>query len=82
MDTLIERHPVAFFGFTMMLTLLLATVYVALGEDVISGLSWFAGVPGSTVSVTLAPGLRYLRPASLVGVLNSVKHLIFSCIAN
>lgn len=61
MDTLIERHPVAFFGVAMAISLLLATVYVALAEDVIPGLPWLAGVPGSTVALASVPSLHYLQ---------------------
>ena len=61
MDTLIERHPLAFFAVAMALAYLLATVYVALAQDVMPVLSWLAGAPDTTVSGAAAPSLEYLQ---------------------
>jgi uncharacterized membrane protein len=65
MDTLIERHPLAFFAVAMALACLLATIYVALAQDVTPDLSWLAGVPDATVARSAAPSLDYLQSCYL-----------------
>lgn len=61
MDTLIERHPLAFFAVAMALACLLTTVYVALAQDVMPDLSWLAGSPDTAVARSAAPSLEYLQ---------------------
>jgi hypothetical protein len=60
MDTLIERHPVLFFAVAIAITVLLATFYIALSEDVVLDFSWLAGFPGTTVTFASAPLLNCL----------------------
>ena len=61
MDTLLERHPLAFFAAAMTLACLLATVYVALANDAAPDLSWIAAVPNATVVRSSVPSLDYLQ---------------------
>ena len=65
MDTLIERHPLAFFAAAMALACLLATVYVMLAQDVTPDLSWLAGVPDTGMARSAAPTLGYLQSCYL-----------------
>jgi hypothetical protein len=68
MDTLIERHPVIFFEVAVAITVLLATFYVLLSKDVVSGFPWFAGFPHTTVAFASTPSLNCLRTCYLWAV--------------
>jgi hypothetical protein len=61
MDSLIERHPVLFFAAAIAITVLLATFYIVLSEDIVSGFPWFAGFPHTTVAFASTPSLNCLR---------------------
>lgn len=54
MNTLIEHHPVVFFGIAMVIAILFAIFYVALSADAEPDLSWFASVVDSGNGMTLA----------------------------
>jgi hypothetical protein len=64
MDTLIERHPIDFFGIGVAIAGLFATFYIALFADsfpCFSGFSGYMGIPFSTVARVSISSLTYLQ---------------------